>query len=199
MFDCFYSSAAEIHFNSSINHTTCFLFGDLDFSNSTPDSWPNITATCIVGLSDLNIFSRMTVSGQGRPLTAAQCQTYTDEQSMQCRMDCLLAFLTVTPNNVEKSGYIHLRSISCIRTLFITSINAVFNNVYNIQPIFTPRSVKDYTTLSGVCIIIIYSNKFVLTAYYVFTFSTTHNITIHVFICCCSYCYTNNFILSNIL
>ena len=150
-----FSSAAKIHFNSSINHETCFLFGDLDFTNSTPDSWPDITATCIEGLSDLDILSRMTVSGQGRPLTAAQCQTYTDEQSMQCRMDCLLSFLIVIPNNVETSGYIHLRSISYNQTLFITSINTIFNNANNIQPSFTPRFVEDYNKLSGVCIIYI--------------------------------------------
>ena len=149
-----YSLAAEIHFNSSINHATCFLFGDLDFINSTPASWPDITATCIEGLSDLNILSRMTVSGQGRPLTAVQCQTYTDQQSMQCRMDCLLSFLIVIPNNVETSGYIHLRSISCNQTFFTTSVNTVFNNANSIQPSFTPRSVKDYNTLSGVCIIL---------------------------------------------
>ena len=148
------SSAAEVHFNSSINHATCVLFGDLDFTNSTPDSWPNITATCIEGSSDLNILSRMTVSGQGRPLTAAQCQTDTvHEQSIQCRMDCLLAFLFILPNNVEKSGYIHMRSISCNQTLFTTNMSTVFNNVNNIQPSFTPRFVEDYNTLSGVCIL----------------------------------------------
>ena len=148
-----YSSAAEVHFNLSINHATCLLFGDLDFTNSTPDSWPNITATCIGGSYRLHILSRITVSGQGHPLTATQCQTYTDEESMQCRMDCLLSFLIVIPNNVEKPGYIHLRSISCNQTLFTTSMNTVFNNVNNIQPSFTPRYVKDYTTLSGVCVI----------------------------------------------
>ena len=149
-----FSSAAEIHFDSSINHAMCVLFGDLEFTNSTPDSWPDITATCVVGSSDLNILSRMTVSGQGCPLTAAQCQIYTDEQTVQCRMDCLLGFLTVIPNNVEKSGYIHLRSISCNQTLFTTSINTIFNNVNNIQPSFTSRSVEDYKTLSGICILL---------------------------------------------
>ena len=155
MFDCFcvnFSSAAEIHFNSSINHATCVLFGDLDFTNSTPDSWPDITASCIEGSSGLHMLSRMTVHGQGRPLTAAQCQTYTDEQTIQCRMDCLLGFWIIIPNNVEKSGYFHLRSISCNQTLFTASINTVFNNVNNIQPSFTPRFVEDYNTLSGVCI-----------------------------------------------
>ena len=130
MIACFcvnFSSAAEIHFNSSINHATCILFGDLDFTNSTPNSWPDITATCIVGSSDLSSLSRMTVSGQGRPLTAAQCQTYTDEQTVQCRMDCLLTFLIVIPNNIETSGYIYLRSITCNQTLFTASINTVFN------------------------------------------------------------------------
>ena len=204
LISCFcvnFSSAAEIHFNSSINHATCILFGDLDFTNSTSDSWPDITATCIEGSSDLSTLPRMTVSGQGRPLTAAQCQTYTDQQSMQCRMDCLLTFMIVIPNYGEKPGYIHLRNISCNQTLFTASINTVFNNANNIQPSFTPRFVEDYNTLSGVCIVlctvIILSY---LTAYHVFTFSTTHNITIHVFICCwCDYCYTNNFILSTIL
>ena len=149
----FSSSAAERHFNSSINHATCVLFGDLDFNNSTPDSWPNITSTCIEGSNDfIKGLLRMTVSGQGRPLTAAQCQSYTDEHTMQCRMDCLLGFLLVIPNNVEKSGYIHLRAISCNQTLFTTSLSTVFNNANNIQPSFTSRSggSKFYSNFANV-------------------------------------------------
>ena len=156
----YFSSAAEIYFNSSINHI-CVLVGDLDFSNSTPDLWTNITATCIVGSSDLSILSRMTVSGQGCLLTAGQCQTYTDQQSMQCRMDCLLSFLIVIPNNVETSGYIHLRSISCNQTLFTTSINTIFNNANNIQPSFTPKPVKGYNTVHSQ--VFVFFLNFVLT------------------------------------
>ena len=41
---------AEIYFNNSINHATCSLFGDLDFSTSDGDSWDNITKACFSGL-----------------------------------------------------------------------------------------------------------------------------------------------------
>ena len=43
-----FSSVAEIYFNDSIKVLACRLFSDLDFNSiNFPNSWPNITDTCI--------------------------------------------------------------------------------------------------------------------------------------------------------
>ena len=135
------SSEALTYFNDSINIPACRMFGDLEFnSTNSTNSWPDITDTCIQQL-ELNIRALLyhsTVSGPGEPLTATQCQIY--EQTMQCRMDCLLTFL-ISSGSMDLFGYIHLRAISCNETLFNTSINTIFNNANNIQPSFVPRQL----------------------------------------------------------
>ena len=136
-FESTYSYVSENHF--SIDLLTCALFADLNFTNSTSDSWPNITDTCIQESPDdiaMNLY-HTTPSGPGRSLTAAQCQTY--EQIMQCRMDCLLTFDLLIPNS-EKFGYVYLIAISCNKILFTTSIGSIFNNQNNIEPTFTSKS-----------------------------------------------------------
>ena len=142
-----FSSVAEIYFNDSIKVLACRLFSDLDFNSiNFPNSWPNITDTCIQQSPDgIAMLYHTTPSGPGRSLTAAQCQTY--EQIAQCRMDCLLTF-ELSVGSMELFGYIHLRAISCNETLFTTSIGNIFNNQNNIQPIFTARQSVESKILS---------------------------------------------------
>ena len=141
---------AEIYF--SINISACRLFGDLDFNSTNfTNSWPNITDTCIQQSPNEEIAKlyHTTPSGPGRPLIAAQCQTYV--QTMQCRMDCLLTF-ELSVGSMEFFGYIHLRAISCNETLFTTSIGNVFNSQNNIQLTFTARQIVKGITNSSLLI-----------------------------------------------
>ena len=117
------SSVALTNFNDSINILACRLFGDLDFnSTNSTNSWPDITDTCIQQLEiDIRAFLyRSTVRGPGQPLSAALCHIY--EQTMQCKIDCLLTFL-FSGGSIKLFGYIHLRGISCNETLFNISMN----------------------------------------------------------------------------
>ena len=133
-----------------IDPSLCTWLGEFDFTINTPvpELWPEVTTACIQHSSDtLMHFSRMTPSGPGYPLTAAQCQEYHDGRETKCRMDCWLSFSLLIPTARSKLGYIYLRGISCNQTVFNSSLSAVFNNPENVQPTFiTARSAKDTST-----------------------------------------------------
>lgn len=152
---CPNSSSAATSFNASFNQSSCAIFGELDFTDSTSNnSWDAIADTCITETMILQclLLRQQSHDTQPHPLIDGRCQSYTffnDENMCQYRMDCLLRFLTNTTSN--QYGYIHLRNISSDQLLFEAAITDLFNTSQN--PLFTfSNTSKDCPKGKGIAI-----------------------------------------------